>query len=72
MVFKYLTHSAVMNQQWKLVKKKKNTELYDLLSDPYETENLAKKHPEHVNYLNKVLATFTQSLSNKLDSQETP
>ncbi len=42
---------AVRNEQYRLVN---NKELYDVLNDPGETQNLASEHPEVVDQLRKV------------------
>ena len=48
---------AIRLGNWKLItnKQKKSFELYDVAADPYEEHDLAKRHPERVNELRRLL-----------------
>jgi len=54
--------SAVRLGDWKIIVKRGrgDVELYNLASDPYETEDLAQQHPETVKKLERLLAKFSQ------------
>jgi arylsulfatase A-like enzyme len=49
--------SAIRHGNWKLIvgKKKRDAELYDLSTDPYEKRDLASLHPDRVNDLRRLL-----------------
>ncbi|MHC4632796.1 MAG: sulfatase-like hydrolase/transferase [Planctomycetota bacterium] len=53
--------SAVRLGDWKIVAKKGggSAELYNLASDPYETQNLAQQYPDTVKKLKRLLAQFS-------------
>ncbi len=55
---------AVMDKNWKLVTNKDSSyvELYDIVVDPYEREDLKTKHPKEVNQLLSQLADWKDSL----------
>jgi arylsulfatase A-like enzyme len=55
--------SAVRFGDWKIIVKKGGggEELYNLASDPYETEDLAQQHPDTVKKLKRLLAQFSQN-----------
>jgi len=51
------TGHAIRHGDWKLiVADKKEPQLFDLASDPYEKRNLAKDEPERVAELQRLLA----------------
>lgn len=54
--------SAVRLGDWKIIVKRGrgDVELYNLASDPYETEDLAQQHPETLKKLERLLAKFSQ------------
>ena len=54
--------SAVRFGDWKIIvnRGRGDVELYNLGSDPYETEDLAQQHPETVKRLERLLAKFSQ------------
>lgn len=54
------TRQAILNGRWKLIRFKKaglpeRMELYDLMNDPGEKNNLAAKHPQKVSELKRVM-----------------
>ncbi|MGC6467415.1 MAG: sulfatase-like hydrolase/transferase [Akkermansiaceae bacterium] len=57
--------TAVREGQWKLVINGKKVELFDLPNDLGEANNLAKKHPEVVERLQKKSRDYWQSLAKK-------
>jgi len=54
--------SAVRLGDWKITVKKGggSVELYNLASDPYETQDLAQQYPDTVKKLKRLLAQFSQ------------
>ena len=52
--------AAVRQGDWKLIgtKAKREVQLYDLMSDPYETKDLAPEHPERVLKLKALLKEY--------------
>ena len=58
---------AVVSKNWKLVTNRdsKYFELYDLVTDPMEKNDLKEKHPGTVNQLNKLLAQWQGTLPAK-------
>jgi len=52
--------SAVRQGNWKLIAARKgdDVELYDLASDPYETKDLAREHPQRVAQLQVLLKKY--------------
>lgn len=65
MGFAYNKNAAWVNQQYKLVVGIGNNqappELYDLLNDPYETNDLAERSPEIVQQMKAALTAWIQS-----------
>ena len=55
---------AVVNKNWKLVANRdsKYVELYDLVVDPMEKNDLKKKYPDAVNQLRKMLSKWQSTL----------
>lgn len=55
--------SAARSGDWKLIVKKgqKNAELYNVASDPYETQDLASREPRRVAELKRLLAKFASN-----------
>lgn len=51
--FEHQTSCAIIDGNWKLVKENRDTpwELYNLTTDPYETDDLARRRPEIVEQL---------------------
>jgi N-acetylgalactosamine-6-sulfatase len=58
---------AVVHEQWKLVlnKDQSHAELYDLVRDPLESEDLAEKNSETVNRLKTLLQEWLSSIPAK-------
>jgi arylsulfatase A-like enzyme len=58
---------AVVHQQWKLAVNQAGThrELYDIVADPYEQNNLAEAQPEVVARMGKLLSDWQASLPAK-------
>ncbi len=58
---------AVVDQKWKLVASKNlgYIELYDILNDPFETNDLKEKEPEIVKSLLKQLTQWQTTLPSK-------
>ena len=52
---------AVREKRWKLIEEPNAVELYDLLADPGETDNLAQENPEKVSELRQALASWRTS-----------
>jgi arylsulfatase A-like enzyme len=54
--------SAVRSGDWKIVSKKDggSVELYNLASDPYETQDLAQQNPDTVKKLKRIRARFAR------------
>jgi len=63
--FTYNSQAAWMNQQYKIVlglgKKKSKPELYDMLNDPYEKNDIADAHPDKVKQMTKALSEWITS-----------
>jgi arylsulfatase A-like enzyme len=57
----------VVHEQWKLVlnKDQSHAELYDLVRDPLESEDLAEKNSETVNRLKALLQEWLSSIPAK-------
>jgi hypothetical protein len=53
---------AVRSGKWKLLRSKKNIELYDLKADISEKNNLADNHPEIVKRLSDIMKKFDGEL----------
>ena len=62
---------AVVNEPWKLVANRdlSYVELYDLVADPLEKDNLKEKHPETVKQLTQMIAEWQKTLPEKPGSQ---
>ena len=62
---------AVVNDPWKLVANHdlSYVELYDLMADPLEKDNLMEEHPEIVKQLVQMIAEWQKTLPEKPDSQ---
>ena len=58
---------AVVNEPWKLVANHdlSYVELYDLVADPLEKDNLKEKHPETVKQLTQMIAEWQKTLPEK-------
>ena len=58
---------AVVSKNWKLVANRdsKYVELYDLVADPMEKNDLTEKHPDTVNQLKKMLNQWQSTLPAK-------
>ncbi len=58
---------AVISKNWKLVSNRdaKYVELYDLVTDPLEKNDLKEKHPTKVTQLKKMLAQWQGTLPAK-------
>jgi arylsulfatase A-like enzyme len=65
---------AMRQGDWKLLLMRDGTnpQLYDLLSDPSESRNLAAKHPEIVGRMSQPLLTWSQSLPGRQVSVNAP
>ena len=61
---------VIRDQNWKLVTNRDSSyvELYDIVADPYEKNDLKAKNPEVVRQLQKKLAQWKQSLPAKPDA----
>ncbi len=62
---------AVVNEPWKLVANHdlSYVELYDLVADPLEMDNLKEKHPETAKQLTQMIAEWQKTLPEKPGSQ---
>jgi arylsulfatase A-like enzyme len=62
---------AVVNEPWKLVANHdlSYVELYDLVADPLEKDNLKKEHPETAKQLTQMIAEWQKTLPEKPGSQ---
>ena len=60
---------AVVDQQWKLMTNKDDSqiELYDLVADPFEKNNLAAEKPEVVKDLLTKIKTWQETLPKEAD-----
>jgi arylsulfatase A-like enzyme len=66
---------AVRTHQWKLIEKMKperETELFDLVADPEERENLAEQEPERVAELRQRLAAWRESVPRLAEPRPRP
>ena len=56
-----------MNEPWKLVANHdlSYVELYDLVADPLEKDNLKEEHPETVKQLTQMIAEWQKTLPEK-------
>lgn len=57
---------AARNKEWKIVKMGDHIELFNLISDPYETTDLCEKYPEEKT---KLLAAYSQWNSKNIPAQ---
>ncbi|MGE9270854.1 MAG: sulfatase family protein [Verrucomicrobiales bacterium] len=66
--FLYRSDHAIRVGEWKLVKGKRKTELFNLAEDVGETKNLAQKYPERIEALAKKLLEVNEEMKQSAES----
>lgn len=70
--FRYKSESAVVDNQWKLIRTKKGDELYQLDDDIAEQHNLISTQPDEAQRLGTWLNQFNQSVDASIAGEDYP
>lgn len=55
--------TAMRRQQWKMIVKEDNVQLFDLEKDPYETTNIADQHPDVTESMREAIEAFKKTVT---------
>jgi len=61
---------ALIDNRYKLYQNSETLELYDLLSDPYEEQDISSKHPETLNEMKGILEGFVSSCQKSTEGDD--